>query len=251
VKLIVGIPARMGSSRLPGKPLAPILGMPMIEHVYRRCQLADGVDELFVATCDEEIRSVVEDFGGRALMTPKDIARAGLRVAEASKQLDLGDDDIVIVAQGDEPLVHPDMVSLTARVLEEDAGIHATTLVGDATEEEWLDPNEVKIVAAANDDILYMSRSPIPSDTRDRVTARLKQISILGFRKKALFDFQELEPTPLEDAESIELLRALEHGLRVRGIRSPYPSVAVDTEADRLRAEEAMRTDVLYAAYGR
>src|SRR3954467_5531521 len=107
----------MGSSRFPGKPLQPILGLTMIEHVYRRCELAANVDDLFVATCDDEIAAVVAAFGGRAIMTPKDIPRPGLRGAEACRGEDLTDEDIVIVVQGDEPLVNPGMIDLAAQAL--------------------------------------------------------------------------------------------------------------------------------------
>jgi 3-deoxy-manno-octulosonate cytidylyltransferase (CMP-KDO synthetase) len=251
VKVVVGIPARMGSSRFPGKPLQPILGVPMIEHVYRRCALAEHVDELFVATCDDEIAEAVESFGGRWYMTPKDIPRPGLRVAEACRQMELDDDDIVVVVQGDEPLVHPGMIDLAARALLDDPDAQLGTLVADATEAEWRDPNEVKVVVDTEEHILFMSRSPIPSNTRDRVTMRLKQVAIMPFRKKFLLDFQEMPMSPLEIAESVELLRALEQQVRVRAIRSPYDSISVDTEPDRVEAEAAMRDDQFYARYAR
>lgn len=252
MKVVVGIPARMASSRFPGKPLAPILGMPMIEHVYRRCALTQGVDELFVATCDTEIAEVVEGFGGASYMTRKEIPRPGLRVAEACKQQALDDEDIVVVVQGDEPLVHPGMIELAARSLIEDADAPLGTLVAPADQAEWSDPNEVKVVSDRSGRVLFMSRSPIPSNTRDRGTeTRRKQVAIMPFRKRFLLDFQEMEPTPLEIAESIELMRAIEHGVRVLAIESPYRSVSVDTEPDRHEAEAAMRKDPFYPRYAR
>ena len=249
MSVIVGIPARMGASRFPGKPLAPILGTPMIEHVYRRCELAENVDELFVAGCDQEIKDVVEGFGGRIVMTDPEVPRPGLRVAEACRQLDLADDDIVVVVQGDEPLVHPQMIDLAVQTLIDDPELRLATLVADAREDEWLDPDEVKVVVDTSWNILYMSRSPIPSNTRDRVDRRLKQVAIMPFRKKFLLDFQEMEMTPLEIVESIELLRALEHGVRTRAVDSPFPNVSVDTEEGRREAEEAMREDEVYPRY--
>ncbi len=249
MSVVVGIPARMGSSRFPGKPLVPILGMPMLEHVYRRCALAEHVDDLFVATCDQEIAEAVESFGGRYYMTPKEIPRPGLRVAEACRQQSLDDDDIVVVVQGDEPLVHPGMIDLAARALLDDPELQLGTLVADASEAEWLDPNEVKVVVDTNDDILFMSRSPIPSNTRERVTMRLKQVAIMPFRKRFLLDFQEMPMGPLEIAESVELLRAVEQHVTVRAIRSPYRSISVDTDPDRLEAEAAMREDPFYPSY--
>lgn len=249
MNIVIGIPARMGSSRFPGKPLALIMGMPMIEHVYRRCSLARGVGDVFVATCDDEIRDVVSRFGGKVYMTPKDIARPGLRVAEACKQQDLNDDDIIVVAQGDEPLIHPEMIELALKPMRDDPSVQMVTLVAHANEDEWMDPNEVKVVTDARDAILFMSRSPIPSNTRNRVGPRLKQVAIMPFRKKFLLDFQEMTPTPLEVAESVELLRAVEHGVRVMTAISNYKTVSVDTEKDLREAEKIMAKDEFYPLY--
>lgn len=249
MKVIVGIPARMGSTRFPGKPLVKILGMPMVEHVYKRCQLAKHLDDLFVATCDEEVRQTVLDFGGKAYITPKDIARPALRVAEACKQQSLSDDDIVVVVQGDEPLVHPGMIDLAVRALLADPSVQIGTLVSDANEAEWQDRNEVKVVVDTHENILYMSRSPIPSNYWNQIGPRLKQVAILPFRKKFLLDFQNMTPTPLETAESVEFLRAVEHGIKVRAVKSPYKNISVDTEPDRQEAEAAMRTDEFYPLY--
>lgn len=251
MRVVIGIPARMGSTRFPGKPLAKILGMPMVEHVYRRCRLAKHVDDVFIATCDEEIRQAVLGFGGKAFMTPKDIARPALRVAEACKQQSLNDDDIVVVVQGDEPLVHPGMIDLAVQALLADPSVQIGTLVADANEAEWLDRNEVKVVTDTHQDILFMSRSPIPSNYWNHIGPRLKQVAILPFRKKFLLDFQDMSPTPLELAESIEFVRAIEYGIKVRAIKSPYQNVSVDTEPDRQEAEAAMRTDEFYPLYAR
>ena len=250
MKVVVGIPVRMGSSRLPGKPLAKILGMPMVEHVYKRCQLSKNIDDVFVATCDEEIQQIVLEFGGKAFMTPKEIPRPGLRVAEACKQMSLANDDIVVVVQGDEPLVYPEMIDLAVEPLISDPRIQVLTLVADANEEEWIDPNEIKVVTDKNKDILYMTRTPIPSNTRDCSGPRLKQVAIMPFRKKFFLDFQEMAQMPLEYAESIELLRALEHGIKVRTANSSqYKTVSVDTESDRLEAEALMKNDRLFPLY--
>ncbi len=249
MKVVVGIPARMGASRFPGKPLCKILGMPMVEHVYKRCLLAKNVDSIFVAACDDVVKHAVEGFGGQVLMTPQDIARPGLRVAEACKQLDLADDDIVVVVQGDEPLVHPDMIDLAVEPLLRDPKIQLGTLVAEATEDEWLDINEVKVLVDKFDDILFMTRSPVPSNTRNEIGPRLKQVAIMPFRKKFLVDFESMAMMPYEIVESIELLRAVEHGIKVRAIRSRFHSISVDTEPDRAEAEAAMRNDPFYPLY--
>jgi 3-deoxy-manno-octulosonate cytidylyltransferase (CMP-KDO synthetase) len=251
MKVVIGIPARMGSSRLPGKPLVKILGMPMVEHVYRRCLLAKSVDQIFIATCDQEILDTVQAFGAKVYMTRKDIERPGLRVAEACRQQQLADDDIVVVVQGDEPLVHPGMIDLAVRPMLDDPAIQLITLVADANESEWRDPNEVKVVTDLMQDILYMSRSPLPSNEWKRVGPRLKQVAIMPFRKKFLLDFQAMSPTPLEIAEQIELLRAVEHGVKIRAVKSPYHSISVDTERDRQEAEAAMAHDEFYPQYAK
>lgn len=249
MKVVIGIPARMGASRFPGKPLAKILGMPMIEHVYKRCQLAQHIDDVFIAACDEEIREVVLGFGGKVFMTPPEIERPGLRVAEACRQQLLADDDIAVVVQGDEPLVYPEMIDLAVQPLLDDPKVQLVTMVADANEAEWIDTNEVKVVIDDHQDVLYMSRSPIPSNTRNLIGARLKQVAIMPFRKKFLLDFQNMTPTPLEIVESIELLRAVEHGVKVRTVKSPFRTVSVDTEPDRQEAEAAMRNDKFYPLY--
>ena len=250
MKIVVGIPARMGSSRFPGKPLKKICNMPMIEHVYKRCQLAKNIDNIFVAACDEEIKQVVEGFGGKVYLTPPEIPRPGLRVAEACKTLDLDDEDIIVVVQGDEPLIFPEMIDLAVAPLIDDPSVQLLTLVAYANENEWLDSNEVKVAVDANKDILFLSRSPIPSNTRGRIGPRLKQVAIMPFRKKFLLEFQDMEPMPLEIAESIELIRALEHGIKIRTANSSaFSTISVDTEADRQEAEEQMKNDSLYASY--
>ena len=150
MKIIIGIPARMGASRLPGKPLANILGKPMIEHVFRRSMLAKSVDGVFIAACDEEVKSVVNGFGGTVIMTDRDIMRPGLRVASACEQLNLDDNDIIVVVQGDEPLLHPDMIDIAVQPLIDDPNIKLLTMIAEANEAEW---NEFK--KEVMDDVEY------------------------------------------------------------------------------------------------
>ncbi len=249
MKVVIGIPARMGASRFPGKPLCKILGMAMIEHVYKRCTLAKKVDQVFVAACDQVVKDHVEGFGGKIIMTDPNIERPGLRVAAAAKSLNLKDDDIVVVAQGDEPLLHPDMIDLAVEPLLRDPKIQLGTLVANANEVEWMDTNEVKVLVDKYDDILFMTRSPVPSNTRNQIGPRLKQVAIMPFRAKFLQDFDAMEMMPYEMVESIELLRAVEHGIKVRAIRSPFESVSVDTEKDRVEAEVLMKKDPFYPLY--
>ena len=249
MKIHNGIPARMGSSRFPGKPLKKILGKSMIEHVYRRSMLAKNIDNVFVATCDTEIMDTVRKFGGNSYMTDKDIMRPGLRVASACEQINMNDDDIVVVVQGDEPLLHPEMIDIAVKPLIEDKNIQLLTLIANANETEWNDKNEVKVTIDKNDDILMMSRSPIPSNYWDIVGPRYKQVAIMPFRKKFLIDFQLMEPTSLELAEQIELMRAVESSIKVRTSISNFINVSVDTKADLLEAESVMIKDTIFKLY--
>jgi 3-deoxy-manno-octulosonate cytidylyltransferase (CMP-KDO synthetase) len=249
MKIHIGIPARMGASRFPGKPLADILGKPMIEHVYRRSLLSKSVDSVFVAACDEEIRTVVTAFGGKVVMTDRDIMRPGLRVASACEQLDMDDDDIVVVVQGDEPLLHPDMIDIAVQPLLDDPKIQLLTMIAHANEAEWNDPNEVKVSIDINNDILMMSRAPMPSNFWNIVGPRYKQVAIMPFRKKFLIDFQSMAPSSLELAEHVELMRAVESNVRVRTALSTFKTVSVDTEPDRVEAERTMLSDPIYQIY--
>lgn len=249
MKIIIGIPARMGASRLPGKPLANILGKPMIEHVFRRSMLAKSVDSVFIAACDEEVKSVVSGFGGTVIMTDRDIMRPGLRVASACEQLNLDDNDIIVVVQGDEPLLHPDMIDIAVQPLIDDPNIKLLTMIAKANEAEWNDRNEVKVTIDINKDILMMSRAPIPSNFWNIEGPRYKQVAIMPFRKKFLIDFQSMPPTSLELAEQVELMRAVEAGVKVKTALSIFDTVSVDTELDRQEAERAMLLDPIYSLY--
>lgn len=251
MSVVVGIPARMGSSRFPGKPLEDILGMTMVEHVYRRCALSKYASNIFVATCDTEIQDTVENFGGKAIMTEPEIPRPGLRVYAAAETLNLEDDDIVVVVQGDEPLVHPDMIDLAIEPLLMENDIFVSNLTGVIdNDQDWRDPNEIKVVTDLNMNAIYMSRSPIPSnDHEEEPSERLKQICIMPFRWHFMKTFNMLKPTPLEKTESIEMIRAIQHGYKVRMVMSPFISKSVDTEQDLKEVENLMAKDQVFPVY--
>ena len=249
MKVVVGIPARMGSSRFPGKPLCDILGKPMIEHCYQRSDQSKLSSLTFVATCDKEIEEAVVGFGGRVIMTERSIQRPGLRVAAAADSLNLDDNDIVVVVQGDEPLVHPNMIDLAIKpLLEDPTNILVSNLCAKATVDDLNDPGEIKVVCDLHMNALYMSRSSIPSS--DHIESKCdwwKQVCIMPFRWSFFKTFNnDLDPTPLELQESIEMNRAIQHGYKVRMIPSPFLSKSVDTEDDRKIAEKIMSTDELY-----
>ena len=248
MKIVIGIPARMGSTRFPGKPLCDILGKPMIEHCYKRCALSKHATSLFVAACDTEIEKAVKGFGGTVIMTDPNIQRPGLRVAAAAETLNLDDDDIVVVVQGDEPLVHPDMIDLAVQPLLENDDIYVSNLSAELTEQEWKDPGEIKVVCDLEMNAMYMSRAPMPSvDHEELRTTWYKQVCIMPFRWHFMKKFNhELEATPLELQESIEMIRALQHGYKVRMVPSPYNSKSVDTEFDRQIVAKMMLEDKLY-----
>jgi 3-deoxy-manno-octulosonate cytidylyltransferase (CMP-KDO synthetase) len=251
MKIVIGIPVRLGSTRFPGKPLCDILGKTMIEHCYRRCSLSKYATKLFVAACDEEIRNKVESFGGSVIMTDPGIQRPGLRVAAAAETLDLDDDDIVVVVQGDEPLVHPDMIDLAIEPLLTHSNIFVSNLCAKPTIEEWADPGEIKVVCDLEMNALYMSRSPIPSIAHEEKRAIWwKQVCIMPFRWHFLKKFNnELISTPLELQESVEMIRAIQHGYKVKMVPSPYSSKSVDTNEDRKAVEVLMKNDTLYSKY--
>jgi len=251
MKIVVGIPARMGSTRFPGKPLCDILGKTMIEHCYKRCSLSKYATSLFVAAGDPEIQQAVEGFGGNVIMTDRNIQRPGLRVAAAAETLDLEDDDIVVVVQGDEPLVHPDMIDLAVQPLLDESDVFVSNLTAELTEKEWTDPSEIKVVCDLKMNAMYMSRAPIPSnDHQEERTKWWKQVCIMPFRWHFMKKFNhDLAPTPLELQESIEMIRALQHGYKVRMVPSPYVSKSVDTDEDRKIAETLMKNDPVYKDY--
>jgi 3-deoxy-manno-octulosonate cytidylyltransferase (CMP-KDO synthetase) len=241
----------MASTRFPGKPLCNILDKPMMEHVYRRCALSRYATELFVAACDDVIKRTVDAFGGRVIMTDPGIQRPGLRVAAAAETLELQDDDIVVVVQGDEPLIHPDMIDLAIQPLLDEPDVFVSNLCMQPTEREWQDPGEIKVVCDLRMNAMYMSRSPIPSVAHEEQrTTWWKQVCIMPFRWHFMKTFNhELAPTPLERQESVEMIRALQHGYKVRMVPSPYVSKSVDTDDDRRAAEALMRSDPVYLRY--
>jgi 3-deoxy-manno-octulosonate cytidylyltransferase (CMP-KDO synthetase) len=227
------IPARYHSSRLPGKPLADIAGRPMVEHVYRRAAAASGVDAVIVATDDARVRDAVEAFGGRAWMTRVDHASGSDRLAEVAARLTC---DLVVNVQGDEPLLVPEAVTEAIAPLEADSSIRMGTLCRRIEDPaEFIDPNVVKVVTDAEGFALYFSRAPIPFSREtagaDHGAAR-KHIGLYVYRRDFLLEFARLRPTPLERTESLEQLRALEHGVRIRTVETTYDSVGVDTPAD-------------------
>ena len=230
--VVVVIPARYESSRLPGKPLADIEGVPMIRRVYERAAAARGVDRVLVATDDARIRAAVTAFGGEVAMTDPSHPSGTDRIAEAVGSLDA---EIVVNVQGDLPLLDPDSVAAALAPLRADAALPMSTLstaIRDAA--EFANPNVVKVVTDATGHALYFSRAAIPHwrDGFGGGAIAQRHIGLYAYRRKFLLQFARLAPTPLELAEKLEQLRALESGYRIRVVEVANAGVEVDTPAD-------------------
>jgi 3-deoxy-manno-octulosonate cytidylyltransferase (CMP-KDO synthetase) len=227
---IVGaIPARYGSTRLAAKALVELAGRPMVEHVYRRAAAAEGLDRVVVLTDDERIASAVRGFGGEVELTPDSCTSGTDRIAWAARRWSC---DAVVNIQGDEPLIDPRGIERVARHLREHAGDPIVTLAADAEPGDAADPGVVKVVLDRAGYALYFSRAAIPFARNPGSVTPLRHLGIYGYQRRALLDFAALDPTPLERAESLEQLRALEHGLRIRVLTGARPSRGVDTAED-------------------
>lgn len=252
---VVGvIPARMASTRFPGKPMRPILGMPMIGHVHARSRMCPLLSATYVATCDREVADYIEGLGGRAVMTSEKHERASDRCAEAMAHIEETTGrriDVLVMIQGDEPMIGPGAIEAAVTPMLADDSILVVNLMAEmATVDEHEDPNEVKVVVDRRDRALYFSREPIPSRKKGaRDVPMLKQVCVIPFRRDFLIEFNRLEPTPLECAESVDMLRVLEHGYSVTMVRFEGETYSVDTPEDLRRVEELMRDDALVADY--
>jgi 3-deoxy-manno-octulosonate cytidylyltransferase (CMP-KDO synthetase) len=246
-RVLAVIPARMGSSRFPGKPLVPLAGLPMVEHVRRRVALCPDVGEVVVATPDPEIRAVVERFGGKVVMTSHLHQRASERVAEVAKASSA---DIVMMVQGDEPLVTLEMVRRSLDPFAE-PGIQCVNLTRAITDRnEFVNPNVIKIARDREGKALYFSRQPIPTGAMDLPgVAAWKQICVIPFRRDAVLRFAQLEPTPGEIAESVDMLRFIEHGIPVHLVETSTDSMAVDVPEDVPLIEALLAKDPVLSRY--
>ena len=233
MKIIGVIPERMKSSRFHGKPLALINGKPMVQHVYENSRGCKMLDELYVSTGDQEILDCVHGFGGKTIRTRDDLYRCTNQVAEAVMDIDC---DIVVIIQGDEPMVNPGMIEQAIRPIYQDMDICITNLMGKLSKRDS-DSNEVKVVADNDGFALYMSRSNIPFG----VDCLYKQVCIMGFKKNTLLLFPLLPESILEKTESIDMLRFLENGIQVKMILTEYETFSVDTPDDKKFVEYLMK----------
>ncbi len=230
LQIVAIIPARYASTRLPGKALEPIGGRPMIEHVYRRVEASPSISRVIVATDDLRIATTVTGFGGNVRLTRAHETGTD-RLAEVATSLDC---DVIVNVQGDEPLIDPRAIGEAVAPFS-DPSIPMTTLyrrIHDPS--ELANPNVVKVVLDRGGFALYFSRAPIPHarDPRGGWPPLYKHIGLYAYRRSVLLVLASLEPTPLERAEALEQLRALEHGIRIKAVETAYDSIGVDTPED-------------------
>lgn len=244
MRVVAIIPARYASTRFPGKPLADLLGKPMIQWVYERTAQSTLVDEVIVATDDARIAEAVEAFGGTVRMTRADHPTGTDRLAEVASTLEC---DLVVNVQGDEPLIDPQMIDLAVAPLTEDASIPMGTLRAPIDSvEDYTNPNVVKVVVDRDDFALYFSRASIPhgrdlkGDDQQAMTvlSANRHIGLYVYRREFLLRFATLPETPLEGLEKLEQLRALENGYRIKAVQTHCACHGVDTleDLERVRA---------------
>ncbi len=243
----------MNSSRFPGKPLEKIHGMPMIGHCLLRTQLCDKLTGTYVATCDKEIYEYVHSVGGKAIMTSDSHERASDRTAEAMTFIENENGekvDIVVMVQGDEPMIQPSMIEESLAPFN-DSSVEVVNLMSNIDSiQEFEDPNEVKVVVDKSSNAIYFSREAIPSRKKgvDDVPM-LKQVCIIPFRRDYLLKFNSMHETNLEVIESVDMMRILENGEKVRMVMTDCMSFSVDTLDDLKKVELAMKNDPLMNTY--
>jgi len=253
MNIIAIIPARMASSRFPNKPMADILGMPMIGHCYFRTKMSKSLNEVYIATPDEVIFNYATSIGAKAIMTSDKHERASDRCAEAMLKIEEETKqkvDIMVLVQGDEPLTFPEMIDEAIEPVK-NGEAKITNLVADLeTVEEFEDPNEVKVVMDKNNFALYFSREPIPSRKKGVLQVPMKkQVCVIPFERDFLLEYNETEPTPLEIIESVDMMRILENGEKVKMVETSFKTKAVDTKEDLEKVIEMMKKDKLVGSY--
>ncbi len=240
MKILCVIPARYASTRLPGKPLADIAGKPMICRVYERASEAECIAETLVATDDQRVYDAVKAEGGKAMMTAKDHPTGTDRLAEVAAAYP--DMELIINVQGDEPLIEPKLIDELAAVFDEDPGLRMATVMTEMKDAaEQRNPNNVKVVTDQNGYALYFSRSLLPYPRNAVGTPVYKHIGIYAYQRDFLLAYAKMQPTPLEQAESLEQLRALENGYKIKVVKTDYRFVGVDTAEDLKLVNEIYR----------
>ncbi|WP_345828376.1 3-deoxy-manno-octulosonate cytidylyltransferase [Pantoea sp. BRR-3P] len=240
-KAVIVIPARFGSSRLPGKPLLDIVGKPMVQHVYERALQVAGVAEVWVATDDERVIQAVEGFGGNAIMTRADHESGTDRLVEVMQKVAA---DIYINLQGDEPMIRPEDVAHLVQGMRDDAELPVATLCHPISAEEALEVSSVKVVVNARRDALYFSHSPIPYPRHVDKARYLKHVGIYAYRRDVLQNYSNLSEAMPEQAESLEQLRLMNAGIAIRVFEVAPTGPGVDTPACLEKVRKLMTQDL-------
>ncbi len=253
MKNIVVIPARMDSSRFPGKPLKKILGITMIEHCYRRAFLSEEVDEVFVATCDFEIKEHIESIGGKVIMTSNKHKRAATRTEEAVSILKSNfkiNPRVVVMLQGDEPLIRPGTISDLINNFNS-KNIDILNLISPIkSKDQFFDKNNVKVVFDINNHALYFSREPIPSPwIYENTDKKFMQVGVMAFTDSSLKNFNQLKESSLEIFESVDMNRVIENGGKILLSMINYSMLGVDCQSDLEKVEELMISDPILEKY--
>jgi len=240
-QIVIVIPARYGSTRLPGKPLVSLAGKPMIQRVYERAKLSKRAGRVIVVTDDERIMKAVEAFGGEARMTRADHRTGTERIAEVAAHVE---GEVFVNAQGDEPLLDPTAVDTAIdSLLEEPAAAVATVATAIRTPADIMDPNVVKVVLDFDDNALYFSRAPVPwvRDSAAKQHARhWKHLGLYVFQREALLEYPTLPQGELEKLEQLEQLRWMENGWKIRVAEVEHDAVSVDVPEDVARVEKLL-----------
>lgn len=253
MKIIGIIPARMAATRFPNKPMANIDGMPMIGHCYFRSKMCTSLDELYVATCDHEIYEYIISVGGNAIMTSDVHERATERTAEALVNVEKISNityDIVVMIQGDEPLIDPNMINESIKPILNDDNVVSNLMTPLNNIDEAKNTNFVKVVTDIKGKALYMSREPIPSISKyNEQINYYRQLGLIAFSRDAILNFVSLPTTRLEIIESVDMNRLLEHQIPIQMSITNYEADSVDTLEDLKRVETKMKVDKLYNKY--
>ena len=254
MNIIAIIPARMNSSLFPGKPMKPIHGIPMIGHCYYRTSFCKDLVDTYVATCDKEIFDYIKSIGGKAIMTDIKHVRASDRAAEAMlkiEQITNKKIDILVMVQGDEPMVTPQMITDSLMPFQVDSSVNVVNLMTTINSvEEFEDPNEVKVVVSKSNDAMYFSREPIPSrKITTNTVSMLKQVCVIPFKRNYLIKFNNTPETKTEIIESVDMMRIIENDEKVRMVMTQENSFSVDTKEDLLKVEKTMINDELMKKY--
>ena len=253
MKIIGIIPARMKSSRLPGKAMKKIYNIPLIGHVYFRSKLSNALDEVYVATCDAKIKNYIESINGKVIMTSKKHKRAVDRAEEAMRKIEKISKkkiNLIVMIQGDEPVLEPKMINQVVNIFKKDKKVQISNLYTVLkNSKEIIDPNRVKVVLDNDNNAVYFSRQKIATKILNRKKMYYKQGNVFCFNKKALSFFVKLKSSNLEKVESVDMNRLIENRYKIKMVKTQFNTINVDNFADFKKAKRAMNKDKYFNLY--